>query len=130
VRQLLKRIERCRRFTDRVSVLLRTDLAGKPPLDLVCDAFPEACFFDCNDPLQHVGRFAGMDYQEHAMSVNKDQVKGRTHEVEGKINEVTGKVLGDKKLEVKGKVQQIGGEAQAKLGDLRQNVKDSSKNNE
>jgi uncharacterized protein YjbJ (UPF0337 family) len=102
-------------------------LAGKPPLDLVCGAVPEAFFFDCNDSLQHVGRFAGMDYQEHAMSVNKDQVKGRTHEVEGKINEVTGKVLGDKKLEVKGKVQQIGGEAQAKLGDVRQELKDASK---
>jgi len=64
------------------------------------------------------------------MDVNKDQVKGRTKEVEGKINEVTGKVLGDKKLEVKGKIQQIGGEARAKLGDVRQNVKDASKSNE
>jgi uncharacterized protein YjbJ (UPF0337 family) len=64
------------------------------------------------------------------MDVNKDQVKGRTKEVEGKVNEITGKVLGDKKLEVKGKIQQIGGEAQAKFGDLRQNVKDSPKNNE
>ena len=125
-------LSRCRSIRLRAraawrSVLLRTDLAGKPPLDLVCGAVPEACFFDCNDSLQHVGRFAGMDYQEHAMSVNKDQVKGRTHEVEGKINEVTGKVLGDKKLEVKGKVQQIGGEAQAKLGDVRQELKDTSK---
>jgi uncharacterized protein YjbJ (UPF0337 family) len=49
------------------------------------------------------------------------------HEVEGKINEVAGKVVGDKKLEVKGKVQQIGGEAQAKLGDVKQELKDSSK---
>jgi uncharacterized protein YjbJ (UPF0337 family) len=61
------------------------------------------------------------------MNVNKDQVKGRTSEVEGKIKEVAGKVTGDEKLEVKGKVQGIAGEAQAKFGDVRQDVKDSSK---
>jgi uncharacterized protein YjbJ (UPF0337 family) len=76
------------------------------------------------DSLQRVG-FSGTYNQEHAM--NKDQVKGRTKEVEGKINEVTGKVVGDRKLEVKGKAQQIGGEAQAKFGDLKQDVKNSSK---
>jgi uncharacterized protein YjbJ (UPF0337 family) len=110
-------------------------LAGKPRLNLVCGAvrtgqdspIPKSGFGDCNDSLPHVGRFAGMDHQEHAMSVNKDQVKGRTHEVEGKIKEVAGKAVGDKKLEVKGRVQQIGGEAQAKLGDVRQELKDSSK---
>src|ERR1700691_1373866 len=57
------------------------------------------------------------------MDITKDQVKGRLKEAEGKINEVAGKVAGDKKLEVKGKVQTIGGEAQAKLGDVRQEVK-------
>jgi uncharacterized protein YjbJ (UPF0337 family) len=71
-----------------------------------------------------------MDHQEHAMSVNKDQIKGRANEVEGKVNEVTGKVLGDKKLEVKGKVQGITGEARAKLGDVKQDVKDSLKKSE
>jgi uncharacterized protein YjbJ (UPF0337 family) len=40
---------------------------------------------------------------------------------------VTGKVVGDKKLEVKGKIQQIGGEARAKFGDVKQDVKDASK---
>jgi uncharacterized protein YjbJ (UPF0337 family) len=64
------------------------------------------------------------------MDVNKDQVKGRTKEVEGKVNEITGKVIGDKKLEVKGKIQQIGGEARAKLGDVKHNVKDAAKNDE
>jgi uncharacterized protein YjbJ (UPF0337 family) len=58
--------------------------------------------------------------------MNKDQVKGRAKELQGKINEVTGEVLGDKKLEVEGKIQQIGGKARAKLGDVKQNVKDSS----
>jgi uncharacterized protein YjbJ (UPF0337 family) len=64
------------------------------------------------------------------MNANKDQVKGRTKEVEGKINEVTGKIVGDKTLEVKGKMQQIGGEARAKLGDVKQQVKDSAKSSE
>jgi uncharacterized protein YjbJ (UPF0337 family) len=84
-------------------------------------------FGDCNDSLQHVGCFAGMHHQEHVMNTNKDQVKGRLDEAEGKIKEVTGKVVGDKKLEVKGKVQEIGGEARAKLGDIKQHVKDSLK---
>jgi uncharacterized protein YjbJ (UPF0337 family) len=35
--------------------------------------------------------------------------------------------VGDRKLEVKGKVQQVDGEAQAKLGEARQELKDSSK---
>jgi uncharacterized protein YjbJ (UPF0337 family) len=88
---------------------------------------PRSWFGDCNDSLQHVGRFAGMHHKEHVMNTNKDQVKGRLDEVEGKIKEVTGKVVGDKKLEVKGKVQEIGGEARAKLGDIKQHVKDSLK---
>jgi uncharacterized protein YjbJ (UPF0337 family) len=61
------------------------------------------------------------------MNVNKDQVKGRTNEVEGKLKEVAGKVTGDEKLEGKGKVQGFVGNAQAKLGDVKQDVKDSSK---
>ena len=103
-----------------MSVLFRTDLTG-----LLIEGTRKSGCGDCNDSPQHVGRFAGMGYQEHAMNVNKDQVEGRAKEVEGKINEVAGKVVGDKKLEVKGKVQQIGGEAQAKLGDVRQDLKDS-----
>lgn len=61
------------------------------------------------------------------MSINKDRVEGRLRETEGKIKEMAGKVTGDEKLEVKGKVQGIAGEAQAKFGDVRQDVKDSSK---
>jgi uncharacterized protein YjbJ (UPF0337 family) len=37
------------------------------------------------------------------------------------------KVAGDEKLEVKGKVQKVGGEAQAKLGEVRRELQDSSK---
>ena len=37
------------------------------------------------------------------MSMNKDQVKGRVKEAEGKIKEVAGKLVGNEKLEAKGK---------------------------
>jgi uncharacterized protein YjbJ (UPF0337 family) len=61
------------------------------------------------------------------MTVNKDQVKGRVNEAKGKIKEVAGKLVGNKTLEAKGKVQKIVGEAQAKFGDIKQDVKDSQK---
>ena len=62
------------------------------------------------------------------MTMNKDQVKGRVKEAEGKIKEVAGKLVGNEKLEQKGKVQKIVGEAQAAVGDLKQDVKDAVKN--
>jgi uncharacterized protein YjbJ (UPF0337 family) len=58
------------------------------------------------------------------MSMNKDQIKGQANAVDGKIKEVTGKVVGDKKLEVKGSVQGSVGQAQKKLGDVKQDAKD------
>jgi uncharacterized protein YjbJ (UPF0337 family) len=53
--------------------------------------------------------------------------KGRVNETEGKVKEVAGKVVGDEKLEAKGKVQRVIGTAQAKFGDVKQDVKDSLK---
>jgi uncharacterized protein YjbJ (UPF0337 family) len=41
--------------------------------------------------------------------------EGPFTEAEGKVNEITGKVVGDKKLEVKAKIRQIGDQAQARL---------------
>ena len=61
------------------------------------------------------------------MSINKDQVKGRITEAEGKIKEVAGKLVGNEKLEDKGKIQKIQGEAQAAYGDLKKNVGDAVK---
>lgn len=61
------------------------------------------------------------------MSMNKDQVKGRVNETEGKVKEVVGKVVGDEKLQAKGKAQGVIGTAQAKFGDVKQEVKDSLK---
>jgi uncharacterized protein YjbJ (UPF0337 family) len=70
---------------------------------------------------------AGMPYQEHVMSMNKDQVKGQVNQTDGKIKEVVGKAVGNEKLEAKGKVQGVIGEVQTTLGDVKQAVKDSPK---
>ena len=61
------------------------------------------------------------------MSMNKDQAKGRVKEAEGKIKEVAGKLVGNETLEAKGKVQKTLGQAQAKFGDVKQDMKDSKK---
>jgi len=47
--------------------------------------------------------------------------------VEGMIKEVAGKLVGNEKLEQKGKVEKVMGEAQAAVGDIKQNVKDAVK---
>ena len=61
------------------------------------------------------------------MSINKDQIKGRIKEAEGKVKEVAGKLVGSENLEAKGKVQKDLGEAQAKFGDVKKDVKDLMK---
>jgi uncharacterized protein YjbJ (UPF0337 family) len=69
--------------------------------------------------------FTGMHQQEQVMSTNKDQVEGRVKEAQGKIKQVAGKIVGNEKMEVKGTVQKTLGKAQAKFGDVKQNLKDS-----
>jgi uncharacterized protein YjbJ (UPF0337 family) len=61
------------------------------------------------------------------MSMNKDQTKGRAKEVTGKIKEVAGKLVGDRTLEAKGKIEGTIGKAQAKYGDVKQDMKSGSK---
>ncbi len=61
------------------------------------------------------------------MSGNKDQVKGQIKEVGGMIKEVTGKIVGNEKLEQKGKNQKVRGEAQAAIGDIKADVKEAVK---
>jgi uncharacterized protein YjbJ (UPF0337 family) len=61
------------------------------------------------------------------MGMNKDQVKGRVKEAKGKIKEVAGKLVGNEKLEEKGKTDKVLGEAQAKFGDVKKDVKDAIK---
>ena len=48
------------------------------------------------------------------MFLNKDQIKGRAKEAKGKIKEVTGDLVGNEKLETKGKIEKNLGKAQAK----------------
>jgi hypothetical protein len=83
---------------DRVSVLFRTDLAGKPPLETeraspvdIIRGYPEVLI-------------AGIHYSMSAVLLAC----------------LLAWIIGSK-----GKVQQIGGEAQARLGDVRQDLKDS-----
>jgi uncharacterized protein YjbJ (UPF0337 family) len=71
--------------------------------------------------------FPGTRYQEQVMNMNKDQVKGHVKEAKGTIKEIAGKLVGNEKLEKEGKVQKIVGEAQAKVGDIKENVKDAVK---
>jgi uncharacterized protein YjbJ (UPF0337 family) len=61
------------------------------------------------------------------MSMNKDQVKGRVEEAKGTIKKATGKLVGDERLQAKGNAQKTLGKAQARFGDVKQHVKDSSK---
>lgn len=61
------------------------------------------------------------------MGTNKDQVEGRVKEAKGAIKELAGKVVGNEKLQAKGKVQKVVGKAQAKFGDVKQKVKDDAK---
>ncbi len=70
---------------------------------------------------------AGVCFQEQFMSINKDQVKGRVKEAEGKIKEVAGALVGNEKMEAKGKVKKNLGEAQARYGDIKHDVKDIAK---
>ena len=65
-----------------------------------------------------------LNSQEKIM--NKDQVKGRLKEAEGKVKEVTGKIVGNKSLEIKGKVEKTAGKVQAGYGDFRNEVKKNS----
>jgi uncharacterized protein YjbJ (UPF0337 family) len=61
--------------------------------------------------------------------MNKDQVKGRIEEAKGVVNEVAGKAVGNKDLELKGKIQNSGSKVQATFGDLKKISKTPAKAN-
>jgi uncharacterized protein YjbJ (UPF0337 family) len=61
------------------------------------------------------------------MSINKDQIKGRVEEVKGSVKEATAKLVGDETLEAKGNIQKNLGKLQAKVGDIKQDLKNSAK---
>ena len=57
------------------------------------------------------------------MAVNKDQVNGRVKDAQGTVKQAVGKLVGNQKLEAKGRVQKVVGRTQAKIGDLKSDVK-------
>ena len=61
------------------------------------------------------------------MGINKDQVEGRVKEAAGKVQEVAGKATGSRTQDVKGIINKNVGAAQAKFGDVKENVKESNK---
>ncbi|HEX9878134.1 MAG TPA: CsbD family protein [Gammaproteobacteria bacterium] len=54
--------------------------------------------------------------------MNKNQIKGRINEAKGKSKEVAGKTVGNKQLQREGKVDKLGGKAEAAYGDLKKEV--------
>ncbi|MEO7559225.1 MAG: CsbD family protein [Nitrosospira sp.] len=60
--------------------------------------------------------------------MNKDQIKGTAKDVAGKAQEETGKVVGSKEQQAKGLVKQVAGKAQKGVGDVKEAIKDSTKN--
>jgi uncharacterized protein YjbJ (UPF0337 family) len=61
------------------------------------------------------------------MGINKDQVEGRVKEAAGKVQEVAGKTVGSTTQQVKGEVNKAAGAAQAKYGDVKNDMKKNSK---
>ncbi len=57
--------------------------------------------------------------------MNKDQVQGRATQAKGDVKEAAGKMVGNKKLQGEGLVDQAKGKAQAGLGDAKEKVKDA-----
>jgi uncharacterized protein YjbJ (UPF0337 family) len=68
-------------------------------------------------------RAGAFNPQHQEQTMNKDQTKGRIEEAKGKIKEIAGQVVGDKDLELKGKIQNTGGKAQAAYGDVKADLK-------
>ena len=59
--------------------------------------------------------------------MNKDQVKGRTNTVTGKIKEGVGKATGDKDLQDKGTAEKVGGKIRSTFGDIKEDIKKSTR---
>ena len=55
--------------------------------------------------------------------MTKAHVKGHMKEAEGKVKEVAGKLVGNERLEEKGKVEKIAGKHEAARADLKDDIK-------
>ena len=55
--------------------------------------------------------------------MKKTHIKGHVKEVEGRIKEVAGKLVGNERLEAKGKAEKIAGKHEAARADLKEDIK-------
>lgn len=55
--------------------------------------------------------------------MTRPHAKGQMKEAEGKIKEVAGKLVGNERLEEKGKAEKIAGRHQAARADLKEDIK-------
>ena len=58
--------------------------------------------------------------------MDKEHVKGAAKKAEGTLKEATGKAVGDKSLEMKGKMGKAEGEVRDKVGDAKDAVDKAS----
>ena len=58
--------------------------------------------------------------------MDKEHVKGAAKKAEGTLKEATGKAVGDKSLEMKGKMDKAEGEVRDKVGDAKDAVEKAS----
>ena len=52
-------------------------------------------------------------------SSTQDKAEGKWHKVKGKIKQVAGKVVGNRELEAEGKAENFDGNAQEKIGEIK-----------
>ena len=57
--------------------------------------------------------------------MNKNQIKGTVKDLAGKVQEEAGKLIGNKDQEAKGLYKQVTGQAEKRLGDAKEIVKDA-----
>jgi len=61
-------------------------------------------------------------YGDEENIMNDDQVQGRVEEAKGKVKKFAGKASGNRELEKEGKLQKAHGKAQAKFGDVMDEI--------
>lgn len=55
--------------------------------------------------------------------MNRDQMKGRIKETKGEAKQVAGNIVGNRRLEEKGRMQKNLGKVQAAYGDVKNDLK-------
>jgi uncharacterized protein YjbJ (UPF0337 family) len=74
------------------------------------------------------GRVSGLHIHSRGGTVmNKSQIKGQAEKAKGKVKEMVGKAVGNKELERKGVVENATGKIRKAYGDLKSDVKKSTK---